>query len=276
MNDKIGVFFHIHLISDSTGETLNALAKATFARFENIIPIEHMHVLVRSEKQITRVLSDIDEYHGIVLHTIVDGELRQKLENHCRELNVPALAVLDPLVVSLSRYLGASVSKKIGAQHTLDNDYFNRIEALNFAIAHDDGALADRISQADVVLVGVSRTSKTPTCIYLAHRGYKAANIPLVPGRSSIPELEGTVKPLVVGLIATPERLVQIRKNRLLALNKHEETPYTDLDAIRQEIISARRLYERFNWPVIDVTRRSIEETAATIISILQDKPRLK
>jgi hypothetical protein len=269
---QIGTFFHVHLVSDSTGETLNALAKAASARFEAIIPIEHLYVLMRSPKQLERALNEIESYPGLVLHTIVDADIRNRLENHCRALDIPAIAVLDPLVVALSRYLGAAVSNRIGAQHNLDNEYFNRIDALNFAIAHDDGALADKIKAADVILVGVSRTSKTPTCIYLGHRGYRAANIPLVPGREAPIELEGDNLPLVVGLVASPERLVQIRRNRMLSLNNNPDSSYTDTEAVRNEIIKARRLFERKGWPVIDVTRRSIEETAATIISLLKER----
>jgi [pyruvate, water dikinase]-phosphate phosphotransferase / [pyruvate, water dikinase] kinase len=269
---KIGTYFHVHLVSDSTGETLNALAKAAAARFEGILPIEHLYVLLRSQKQMHRALKEIESFPGIVLHTIVDMDLRNSLESRCRELDIPAIGVLDPLVVAFSRYLGAAVSKRIGAQHNLDNDYFNRIEALNYAIAHDDGAAADRLKQADVVLVGVSRTSKTPTCIYLAHRGIKAANIPLVPTREPPAELDDLSFPLIVGLIASPDRLIQIRKNRLLSLNDDRPSTYVDSEAVRQEIIRARRLFDKKGWPVIDVTRRSIEETSAAIITLLNEK----
>ncbi|MEI9903805.1 MAG: pyruvate, water dikinase regulatory protein [Asticcacaulis sp.] len=269
---RIGTYFHVHLVADSTGETLNALAKAAAARFEGILPIEHLYVLIRSEKQLERALVEIESFPGIVLHTIIDMDLRNALEQRCRELDIPSIGVLDPLVVAFSRHLGAAVSKRVGAQHNLDNEYFERIEALNYAIAHDDGAAADKLKQADVVLVGVSRTSKTPTCIYLAHRGIKAANIPLVPGRDPGEDLDGLNIPLIVGLIASPERLIQIRKNRLLTLNDDRPSSYTDQEAVRQEIIRARRLFERKEWPVIDVTRRSIEETAATIISLLNEK----
>lgn len=269
---KIGSYFHVHLVSDSTGETLNALAKAAAARFEGILPIEHIYVLIRSEKQLERALVEIESFPGIVLHTMVDMELRTALEARCRELDIPAIGVLDPLVVAFSRHLGASVSKRVGAQHNLDSEYFERIEALNYAIAHDDGAAADRVKNADVVLVGVSRTSKTPTSIYLAHRGIKAANIPLVPGCDLPEELDDMNIPLIVGLIASPERLISIRKNRLLTLNDDRPSSYTDTEAVRQEIIAARRLFEKKGWPVIDVTRRSIEETSATIISLLNEK----
>jgi regulator of PEP synthase PpsR (kinase-PPPase family) len=271
-HSKIGTYFHVHLVADSTGETLNALAKAAVARFEGVLPIEHLYVLIRSEKQLERALTEIEAFPGIVLHTMIDPELRNSLETRCRELDIPSIGVLDPMVVAFSRYLGAQVSKKVGAQHSLDHEYFERIEALNYAIAHDDGNAADKLRQADVVLVGVSRTSKTPTCIYLAHRGIKAANIPLVPGRDLPVDLDGMNIPLVVGLIASPERLISIRKNRLLTLNDDRPTSYVDQEAVREEIIAARRLFERKGWPVIDVTRRSVEETAATIISLLNEK----
>ena len=269
---KIGTYFHVHLVADSTGETLNALAKAAVARFEGVLPIEHLYVLIRSEKQLERALDEIEAFSGIVLHTMIDAELRNMLETRCRELDIPAIGVLDPMVVAFSRYLGAAVSKKVGAQHNLDNEYFERIEALNYAIAHDDGNAADKLRQADVVLVGVSRTSKTPTCIYLAHRGIKAANIPLVPGSQLPVDLDALNIPLVVGLIASPERLISIRKNRLLTLNDDRPSTYVDQESVREEIIAARRLFERKGWPVIDVTRRSVEETAATIISLLNEK----
>lgn len=270
---RFGIYFHVHLVSDSTGETLNALAKAAAARFENILPIEHFYVLIRSNNQLKRALAEIESFPGIVLHTMVDMELRLELEARCRELDIPAIGVLDPLVVAFSRYLGASVSNKVGAQHNLDTEYFNRIEALNYAIAHDDGAAADKLKQADVVLIGVSRTSKTPTCIYLAHRGIKAANIPLVPGVELPEDVLRLNDPLIVGLIASPDRLVQIRKNRLLTLNGDDRpSSYTEAEKVREEIIAARRLFEKNDWPVIDVTRRSVEETAAAIISLLNEK----
>jgi hypothetical protein len=271
-HSKIGTYFHVHLVADSTGETLNALAKAAVARFEGVLPIEHLYVLIRSEKQLDRALEEIEAFPGIVLHTMIDPELRTMLETRCRELDIASIGVLDPMVVAFSRYLGAQVSKKVGAQHSLDNEYFERIEALNYAIAHDDGNAADKLRQADVVLVGVSRTSKTPTCIYLAHRGIKAANIPLVPGQNLPVDLDELNIPLIVGLIASPERLISIRKNRLLTLNDDRPSSYVDQEAVREEIIAARRLFERKGWPVIDVTRRSVEETAATIISLFNEK----
>jgi len=183
---------------------------------------------------------------------------------------MPCIAALDPLVSSLSRYLGAVLTRKVGVQHVLDTDYFNRMDALNFAIGHDDGQGGQELDQADVVLVGVSRTSKTPTCIYLAHRGVRAANVPLVPGRGPPENLRNLSSALVVGLTISPDRLIQIRRNRLLSLKESRDTSYTDIEAVREEVVQARRLYERQGWPVIDVTRRSVEETAAAVLNLLQ------
>jgi regulator of PEP synthase PpsR (kinase-PPPase family) len=266
---RIGVHFHVHLISDSTGETLHAMSKAVVARFDDVLPIEHIYPLVRSSRQLERVLEEIEASPGMVIHTIVDRSLRTSLELRCRDLDVPCVAALDPLVASLGRYLGAALSTRVGAQHALDTEYFDRIEALNYAIGHDDGQGGQNLESADVVLVGVSRTSKTPTCIYLAHRGVRAANVPLAPGVPMPPALFELQKALVVGLVVSPDRLVQIRRNRLLTINEGRESSYVDLEAIRQEIIAARRLFEKHGWPVIDVTRRSVEETAAAVINLL-------
>ncbi|ODT63888.1 MAG: phosphoenolpyruvate synthase regulatory protein, partial [Phenylobacterium sp. SCN 69-14] len=206
---------------------------------------------------------------GVVIHTIVDDSLRSALEEGVRRMDMPCIAALDPLVSSLQRYLGASISRKVGVQHALDNDYFNRMDALNYAIGHDDGQGGQDLEQADVVLVGVSRTSKTPTCIYLAHRGVRAANVPLVPTRSPPDKLLELKNTLVVGLTISPDRLIQIRKNRLLSLKENRESTYIDIEAVREETVKARRLYERMGWPVIDVTRRSVEETAAAVLNLL-------
>jgi regulator of PEP synthase PpsR (kinase-PPPase family) len=266
---RVATYFHIHLVSDSTGETLNAMARAVCARFTDILPIEHIYALVRSPRQLERALEEIAGAPGVVMHTIVDAALRTALEEGCRRHEIPCIAALDPVVAAMSRYLGAPISSRVGAQHNLDTDYFNRMEALNYAIGHDDGQLGQDLSQADVVLIGVSRTSKTPTSIYLAHRGVRAANIPLVPGVPLPKEVFELKNTLVVGLIASPDRLIQIRRNRLLSLNENRESTYIDQEAVREEIIAARRLFERQGWPVIDVTRRSVEETAAAIINLL-------
>ena len=266
---RLATYFHVHLISDSTGETLNAITKAVCARFDNILPIEHIYPLVRSTRQLERVIREIEDGPGMVIHTIVDRELRTMLEEGCRHLLTPCIAALDPMTAALGRYLGAQLTTRVGAQHTLDTDYFNRIEALNYAIGHDDGQGGQNLESADVILVGVSRTSKTPTSIYLAHRGVRTANVPLVP-RAPLPEQLFTVtRPLIVGLILSPDRLIQIRRNRLLSLNEKRESSYIDGDAVREEIVQARRLFERQGWPVIDVSRRSVEETAAAVINLM-------
>ncbi|MEO8811978.1 MAG: pyruvate, water dikinase regulatory protein [Caulobacteraceae bacterium] len=266
---RLATYFHVHLVSDSTGETLNALARAVCARFNNVLPIEHIYALVRSPRQLERALGEIANAPGIVLHTIIDRHLRGALEIGCQALDMPCIAALDPLVSALSRYLGAPLSTRVGAQYALDTDYFNRMDALSYALGHDDGQGGQDLARADVVLVGVSRTSKTPTCIYLAHRGVRAANVPLVPA-AGVPESLTALKGVtVVGLTVSPDRLVQIRRNRLRSLNEGRESSYVDTDLVRGEIVAARRLFERKGWPVIDVTRRSVEETAAAVINIL-------
>lgn len=270
---RLATYFHVHLVSDSTGETLNAMAKAVVARFDGVIPIEHIYALVRSDRQMERVLEEIAAAPGVVLHTLVDRDLREQLEEGCRHLDMPQIAALDPLETVLSRYLGAALAPRVGAQHALSSEYFDRIAALDFAMAHDDGQGAtEQLEAADVVLCGVSRTSKTPTCIYLAHRGIRAANVPLVPGQEDGERLVGLKNPLVIGLTVSPDRLVQIRRNRLDGLNANHATAYIDHDAVREETVKARRAFERRGWPVIDVTRRSVEETAAAIINVLNER----
>ena len=272
-SSRLATYFHVHLVSDSTGETLNAMAKAVIARFDGVIPIEHIYALVRSPKQMERVLEEVADAPGVVLHTLVDRELREQLEEGCRRLQTPQIGALDPLVGALSGYLGTNISTRVGAQHTLDHGYFNRIGALDFAIAHDDGqGTLEQLEHADVVLCGVSRTSKTPTCIYLANRGIRAANVPLVPGQEDGERLTQLKNPLVIGLTVSPDRLVQIRRNRLEGLNASHASNYVDHDAVRDETVKARRAFERRGWPTIDVTRRSVEETAAAIINLLSER----
>ena len=266
---RLATYFHVHLVSDSTGETLNAMARAVCARFDDVLPIEHIYALVRSTRQLERVLAEIAGAPGVVLHTIVDNDLRAQLEEGCRKIDMSCIAALDPLVSALGRYLGASLSTRVGAQHALDAGYFERMDALNFAMAHDDGQGNTDLEAADVVLVGVSRTSKTPTSIYLAHRGVRSANVPLAPGIEPPAQLFRLTKPLVVGLTVSPDRLLQIRRNRLLSIREERESAYVEEEAVREEIVRARRLFERHKWPVIDVTRRSVEETAAAVINLI-------
>ncbi len=261
-------YFHLHLVSDATGETLIAVSRAAAAQYQGISAIEHVYPLVRSSAQLDRVLNELESAPGMVLYTLVEPELAERLEAACREFGCPCLSVLDPVLNLFQSYLGTVSTQRPGAQHVLDGEYFKRIDALNFTMIHDDGQLPDDLDEADVVLVGISRTSKTPTSIYLANRGIKTANIPLVPGIPPPPALERVKRALVVGLVATPERIVQIRQNRLLALNAPESSPYVDKAAVAEEVATSRKLCARHNWPVIDVTRRSIEETAAAILDL--------
>ncbi|SDR62694.1 hypothetical protein SAMN05444161_0585 [Rhizobiales bacterium GAS191] len=259
-------YFHLHLVSDATGETLIALSRAASALYPGVSAIEHVYPLVRTSDQLGRVLGEIEREPGIVLYTLVDTELSAKLEEDCRQFGCPSFSVLKPVSDLFGAYLGTETTPRAGAQHVLNADYFKRIDALNYTMMHDDGHLPEDFDSADVILVGVSRTSKTPTSIYLANRGIKTANIPLVPGIPPPNGIENARRALVVGLVATPERIVQIRQNRLLSLNAASDTSYVDRDAVAEEIAASRRLCARHSWPVIDVTRRSIEETAATII----------
>ncbi|RFB05413.1 pyruvate, water dikinase regulatory protein [Parvularcula marina] len=263
-------WFHVHLVSDSTGETLSTMLKSTAARFERAKPLEHVASLVRSNAQLDKVLARIEQAPGLVMYTIVDRQMRRRLEVKCAELQVPAIPVLDPLLNAFADYLGLEQTMQTGAQHELDDDYFRRIAAIDYTMAHDDGQMTWDLESADVVLVGVSRTSKTPTCMYLAHRGVKAANVPLVPTSDPPPELAQLRKPLVVGLTASPTRLSQIRRTRLtnLAANQDAAT-YSDEDQVKEEVTKAKRYFAKNGWPTIDVTRRSVEETAAKVLTLM-------
>jgi regulator of PEP synthase PpsR (kinase-PPPase family) len=264
-------YFHLHMVSDSTGETLITVARAVTAQYEGVSAIEHVYPLVRSASQLERVISEIEAAPGIVLYTIVDPDLVGTLEDACRRTSSPHLSVLSAVHSLLQSYLGTASTARPGAQHMLNADYFRRIDAMNFTLMHDDGQLPADLDDAEVILIGVSRTSKTPTAIYLANRGVKTANIPLVPGVPLPLRLEDARKPLIVGLVASPDRIVQIRQNRLLSLRANDETSYVDRDAVAEEIALSRRLCARHNWPMIDVTRRSIEETAAAILDLYRD-----
>ena len=264
--------FHIHLISDATGETVNGLARAAIAQFADVEAVEHFWSLVRNERQVDQVLAGIEANTGAVLYTLVDEALRTRLADGCRRLQVPAVALLEPVVAMLSNYLGIEARNKPGSQHALDAEYFSRIDAIHFVLNHDDGQMLHDLNSADVVLVGVSRTSKTPTCFYLANRGIKAANVPMVPGAPSPPELETLTTPLVIGLTVNTGRLVEVRRNRLRMLNQGEETDYVDHEQVNNEVLAARRLFSKHDWPVIDVTRRSIEEVAAEILQHLTQR----
>jgi len=259
----------MHLVSDATGETVISSARACAAQFDGVRPIEHFWNLVRTQRQLNLALEGIREKPGIVIYTLVDRELRATLEATCRDLQLPCVPMLDPILMGLSAYLGLESKAQPGRQHTMGDDYFTRLDAMDFAMSQDDGQSPSKLEGADVILVGVSRTSKTPTCIYLANRGIKAANVPYVPG-TTLPDFIASGRaPMVIGLTEDPERLVSIRRNRLRMLNQEENTNYVDLETVRNEVIEARRFYAKMGWPVIDVTRRSIEETAAEIIKIL-------
>ncbi|MEH6404824.1 MAG: pyruvate, water dikinase regulatory protein [Sneathiella sp.] len=260
--------FHLHLVSDSTGETLQSMAKAALVQFEKAEAKEHVWSMTRTLRQLDDILDSITQYPGLVLFTLVNKEMRDVLEKGCRKLNVPCVSILDPVMVAVSRYLGQESRGLPGRQHLLNQEYFDRIEALNYTMAHDDGQMPEGLDDADVVLVGVSRTSKTPTSFYLAHRGIKTANVPFVPTCPLPDELFNLKNPLVVGLTTSPERLSQIRKNRLLSLKENQDTDYVDRDRIKEEVIAARKLCTKQGWPVIDVSRRSVEETAAQIITL--------
>lgn len=263
-------YFHLHLVSDATGETLIAVGRAVAAQYKHTHAIEHIHSLVRTPAHVERALRDIERAPGIVLYTLVDASLSGMLESGCGTLRIPYVSVLDPVLAAFQAYLGTRSSGRVGAQHVLDAEYFRRIDALNFSLAHDDGQNFDAIEDADVILVGVSRTSKTPTAIYLANRGIKAANFPMVPGAPIPPSLLAAAKPLVVGLVASPDRIVQVRQHRVLAMKSDELTEsYVDRDTVTEEIAWSRKLCARQGWPLIDVTRRSIEETAAAVIGLL-------
>jgi len=264
-------YFHLHLVSDSTGETLIAASRAAAAQYQGVASIEHVYPLVRNPSQLDRVIAEIEDAPGIVLFTLVDKELSQRLEASCDASGSPCLSVLGPILTLFKSYLGQSATPRAGAQHMLNADYFKRIDALNFTMMNDDGQLPENLEQADIVLLGVSRTSKTPTSIYLANRGYKTANVPFVPHVPLPRGLENLRRPLVVGLIATPERIIQIRQNRLLSLNADSQTDYVDRVAVAEEISSSRRLFAEKGWPTIDVTRRSIEETAAAILDLYRE-----
>ena len=274
-NADVAIYFHVHLVSDSTGETLVAMMKASTAQFRGARALEHLHALVRSEEQMARTLDEIEARPGVVLYTLVNPERRTTLEARCKRAGIPHVSILDPALGMLGRYLGASVMGEIGAQRTLDDSYYDRIDALDFAMAHDDGQNVAGLRDADIILLGVSRTSKTPTCIYLGNRGYRTGNIPLVP-TSPIPAILETFPssdaggPFVVGLVASPDRIVQIRQQRLSNLAERGQTDYIAPDRVRDEMRDAKRMFTRRGYPVVDVTRRSIEETAAQIINLYQ------
>lgn len=260
--------FHLHLISDSTGETLNVVSRACLGQFKDVEPIIHHWTLVRTTDRVDEVLDEISENTGFVLFTMVNEELKKEVEAGCKVLGVPCFDLLSPVSGALAQFLGVERRHRPGGQHVLDEEYFSRIEAMHYVLTHDDGQLVEDMEDADVVLLGVSRTSKTPTAIYLANRGLKASNVPIVPGATFPEELKTLAGPLIVGLTSDPRRLVQIRRDRLEMLGHDGDSDYVDLKSVAREVNDALRMFEANHWPVVDVSRKSIEETAATILNL--------
>ncbi len=268
---------HMHLVSDSTGDTVTAVARAGVSQFDGVVPVEHVWSFVRSQAQVEQVLSMVNALPGVVIFSLVSTELRNALQEGCRDLKMPCVPILDGVFTALSSILGTETRQQVGRQHAMDDGYFSRIAAMDFMLQHDDGQCPWDLNDADIVLVGVSRASKTPTCIYLANRGLKTANVPVVMDCPLPKELGDLTRPLVVGLTINPEPLVQIRSNRLKQMERGS-TPlklsddYTELERVRGELVYARRLFAKYDWPVIDVTRRSVEETAAAVFQLFQGR----
>ena len=260
--------FHLHLVSDATGETVQSVARACLVQFEEAKPVEHIWTLVRNERQMDEVIQAIEANPGFVLFTMVNVSIRNRLISACQRLQIPCISVLQPIMSAFGGFLQVEGKARPGRQHLLNGEYFDRISAMDYAMTHDDGQAVWNLEEADVVLLGVSRTSKTPTCIYLANRGIKAANIPIVPGVELPPEVFDLSSPLVIGLTNDAGNLLHVRRNRLRMMNEQDETTYVDPVAIAEEITRAKRLFTKQNWPIIDISRRSIEETAAAIIQL--------
>ena len=260
--------FHLHLVSDATGETCITIARAAAAQFQGVEAVEHLWSLVRTESQLRHVLDRVEAEPGVVMFTLVDPQLQALLHEGCRRIEVPCIPLLDTAIAALSGFLDAESRNQPGRQHVMDEAYLKRIEAMNYALAHDDGRAQGTLRDADIVLVGVSRTSKTPTCFYLANRGLKAANVPMVPGCSMPPELMALKDALVVGLTCHPQQLIDVRRSRMRMIGEIGETAYVDPLQVEEEVRQARRLFAEAAWPVIDVSQRSIEETAAAILQL--------
>ncbi|MDX2083687.1 MAG: pyruvate, water dikinase regulatory protein [Rickettsiales bacterium] len=263
---------NLHLVSDSTGETLSSVARAVISQFEDVESNDFIWPLVRNKTQLEKVMEAISKDPGIVLYTILQDELIESLKNHCYKLQVPCISVLSRIITEFSNYLGMNISHAIGRQHILDQEYFSRVEAINYTLDHDDGQSAWDLYDADIVIIGVSRTSKSPTSVYLSCRGYKTANVPFV-NIETIPQtIYDLKKPLVVGLMINPEKLLQIRQSRMASIGQENATDYIDIEAIKIEVAESRKLFSKIGCVVIDVTKRSVEETAAKIIQLLQEK----
>ena len=259
---------YVHLISDSTGNTLSVVARTVMAQFDHIKIKQYLWALIKTENHMERVLRVIEKRPGIVMCTITDLENLEKARAFCKIKNIPCIEVLKHTVLEVGNYLKKDPSPGAGRQHVTDDDYYKKIEAINFTIAHDDGQYSDNLSSADIILVGPSRTSKSPTSIYLAHKGFKSANVPYISGTKFICDTKDWKNIFVVGLSISPERLVEIRKNRLLSLNEKHQTSYVDMAQVENEMLEARRFCMRNNWPVIDITNKSVEEISARIIQM--------
>ena len=262
--------YQIYLISDSTGETLDRIFLALKAQFKNIEYKIHSYSFTRTENQILKILEDAKlNENSVILYTIVDNNLAKYLANVSEEKKIPCFGVLGNLILNFSKILNQKASHEPSGQHALNDEYYERIEAIQFTMNHDDGNLINEIDKSDIILVGVSRTSKTPTSIYLANKGFKTSNIPLV-NESSLPQKlkDNPQLTCVIGLNTEPERLVDLRKNRMNSLREAENKNYTNMENIKKEIIEAKRTFQKYRWPSIDVTRKSVEETAASIIKI--------
>ncbi len=270
MNEK----YNVYLISDSTGETLDRIFLSLQSQFKNFKYEKKEFFFVRTEQQVNKIINDgIEGNNPIILYTIVETKLAKYLSKKSEEANIPCFGVLGSLILAFSKLLNQKAIHKPSAQHVLDEDYYKRIEAIQFTMSHDDGKRTEDLSNSDVVLLGISRTSKTPTSIYLANRGFKTTNIPLVPNQEIPEDLKNkNFKSCVIGLFADPERLSDIRRNRVAMMQDNRSSSYTDIDSIKKEVEVSKALFRKYNWPTIDVTRKSVEETAASIIKIIDIK----
>ncbi|MBN8828344.1 MAG: kinase/pyrophosphorylase [Sphingobacteriia bacterium] len=264
-------FLNIYLVSDCTGDTLSSVSRAVMDRFSNVEYEEYIFSLVRTEGQVDKIFSKIKR-PAVVMYTIVDESVRTHLKKLCKENNIEYVPVLSPIISKISSLLGMKTNDIIGKRFALDEEYFSWIEAVNYALSHDDGNLMDDLEEADIVLVGVSRTSKSPTTIYLAYRGYKTANVPYVMNSSLNEKLPKLKKPFIVGLTISVDRLIEIRKNRLMSLNDYHNNDYVNIETVSHEIEEARKFFLQNRWPIIDVSRKSVEETATKIIQLYQER----
>ncbi|PHS78965.1 MAG: phosphoenolpyruvate synthase regulatory protein [Rhodospirillaceae bacterium] len=264
--------FILHKISDSTGQTLDVLARACMAQFADVIVEEKRWTHILDKDQVKLVLAEIKKNPGFVIFTVVDDELSEQLVLGCKKLQVPCIDLLNPVLSQMGNYLGLIRESRPGSQHVMDGDYYAKVDALHYVLAHDEGQSLNDIDEADVILVGVSRTTKTPTSIYLANRGYKTANVPFILGMQLPKELIAAERPLVIGITKDPERLVHIRIQRLELQGHSIDTDYTDIEAVTEEIVKSKQVCEDHGWPIIDVTKQSVEETADTIIQMLNTR----